>query len=276
MTIGSDVAQGSTDDLPIRRPPAPQKCSGRASTYAGTLRARVYSALFLSPARFRGDLQRATGTKNLHRRLERFVRDTEDMGPVLDLGSGSRRLAPWVTNVDVESFPEVDVVGDVEHLPFDDAHAGAVILQQVLEHVDHPGAAIAEMRRVLRHGGLAYIEVPFLFPVHDPRDYSRWTEEGLKKLVDGFEIVESGVAMGPFPAVASVAHRAFTLRARSLAAEAAVSLFVSWLLWPLRLLDRLLPQTDSDTLAAASVYVVARKPGSREPAPRTAVIQDGP
>lgn len=241
-------------------PATTDKCSGRASSYQGTLSARLYGALFLNPARFRGDRQRATGVKNLHRRLERFVRETKELGPVLDLGSGNRRLAPWVTTLDIAAGPEVDVVGDITALPFPADHAGAVVVQQVLEHVDDPVAAVSEIRRVLREGGYAYIEVPFMFPVHDPHDYGRWTEDGLRSLLRDFETVESGVSMGPFAALGVVAHRTLTLRARHLVTEAAASIVASWLVAPLRLLDRLLPASPSDTLAAGSVYVIARKP----------------
>jgi SAM-dependent methyltransferase len=235
------------------------KCSGRASSYEGTLGSRLYGALFLNPARFRGDRQRATGVKNLHRRLERFVQETKDDGPILDLGSGNRRLAPWVTTLDIAAGPDVDVVGDIKALPFPAGHAGVVIVQQVLEHVDDPAAAASEIRRILRDGGYAYIEVPFMFPVHDPHDYGRWTEDGLRSLLRDFETVESGVSMGPFAALGVLAHRTLTLRARRLVTEAAASIVVSWLLAPLRLLDRLLPASPSDTLAAGSVYVIVRK-----------------
>lgn len=53
-----------------------------------------------------------------------------------------------------------DVVADVTDLPFEDASYDVVICNHVLEHVPDDAAAIAEMRRVLRPGGLALMLHP--------------------------------------------------------------------------------------------------------------------
>lgn len=45
------------------------------------------------------------------------------------------------------------VTGDAHHLPFVDASFDAVHVERVLMHLDDPGAAIREMRRVTRPGG---------------------------------------------------------------------------------------------------------------------------
>ena len=46
------------------------------------------------------------------------------------------------------------VGGAGEQLPFADATFDAVVCMEVLEHVDDPGAVVAESARVLRHGGI--------------------------------------------------------------------------------------------------------------------------
>ncbi|MEO8262600.1 MAG: methyltransferase domain-containing protein [Pseudolysinimonas sp.] len=48
--------------------------------------------------------------------------------------------------------PEL-VLGDAEHLPFDDASFDTVVCELGLCSIPHPAAAIAEMKRVLRPGG---------------------------------------------------------------------------------------------------------------------------
>ena len=48
--------------------------------------------------------------------------------------------------------------GDALDLPFDDAVFDVVFCQQALQFLDDPGAALAEMRRVLRHGGRVAID----------------------------------------------------------------------------------------------------------------------
>ena len=50
------------------------------------------------------------------------------------------------------------VEGDAFHLPFPDASFDAVVCVRVIHHFDDPSAAIAEMARVLRPGGVLVLE----------------------------------------------------------------------------------------------------------------------
>lgn len=49
---------------------------------------------------------------------------------------------------------------DAYHLPFSADFFDGVLLNNVLEHLDRPEEAFAEIRRVLKHGGRICIEVP--------------------------------------------------------------------------------------------------------------------
>ena len=51
-------------------------------------------------------------------RLQRLVTDTSASGPVLDLGSGGRRLGERVINLDLDLLTDVDVIGSADTLPF--------------------------------------------------------------------------------------------------------------------------------------------------------------
>lgn len=79
-------------------------------------------------------------------------------------------------------FPEYSIDKDVLPHAFD-----TVIADQVLEHVAHPAAAVANMKRMLKPDGFAVIATPFLFRIHGrPHDFTRWTPDGLRQLlVDG-------------------------------------------------------------------------------------------
>jgi SAM-dependent methyltransferase len=90
-------------------------------------------------------------------------------GPVLDVGCGEGRLAsllvdrgvPWVGADDspaqVEANPYRPVVlADMRSLPFRDGAFAEVAHLWCLYHVEDPGAAVAEARRVLRRGGRYY------------------------------------------------------------------------------------------------------------------------
>lgn len=56
------------------------------------------------------------------------------------------------------------VQGDGLALPFADATFDRVIASEVLEHIPEDGAAIAELRRVLKPGGRLAVSVPRWFP----------------------------------------------------------------------------------------------------------------
>ncbi len=56
------------------------------------------------------------------------------------------------------------VQGDALALPFPDATFDRLIASEVLEHVPEDGAAIAELRRVLKPGGSLAVSVPRWYP----------------------------------------------------------------------------------------------------------------
>lgn len=70
-----------------------------------------------------------------------------------------------------------------------------VVCTEVLEHTLRPFDAIREIRRILRPGGFLLLSVPFNFRIHGPLpDCWRFTEHGLRAILDGFEIAElSGI-----------------------------------------------------------------------------------
>lgn len=105
--------------------------------------------------------------------LRRFIASREFSGPVLDLGTGIggnlADLAPVHRVVGVElsvaaatqaAITAPVVVGDGARLPFRTGSFGAVVCTEVLEHVDEPVAVFAEISRVLRPDGIAYVTTP--------------------------------------------------------------------------------------------------------------------
>ena len=50
--------------------------------------------------------------------------------------------------------------GDATELPVPDGVADAVTMLDIVEHIDHPDAAIAEVRRVVHDGGVLVVSVP--------------------------------------------------------------------------------------------------------------------
>ena len=103
---------------------------------------------------------------------------------VLDLGCGDGRAVDQIAaalpsasydGVDIETSPEVNSrtrddarfhTFDGIQLPFGDGTFDIVFTQQVMEHVRHPDALIAEVQRVLKPGGFFVGSASGLEPYH--------------------------------------------------------------------------------------------------------------
>ncbi len=156
---------------------------------------------------------------------------------VLDVGAGGRRVCPGVVTCDAEPGPSTDVVGDAHALPFPDGSFDGVVCTGTLEHLRDPRKAVGELFRVLRPGGLAHIDVPFIQGYHpDPVDYWRFTVEGLRLLCSeaGFQDAGSGVHIGPSCGLYWVARE----WAHSLSSNRVVSNLLlaatAFALWPIK------------------------------------------
>ena len=81
----------------------------------------------------------------------------------LNVGAG-RRLSPDWTNLDLARAPHVQRHDLRRPLPFADGTFDAVYSSHVLEHLerDHAPRVLAEMRRVLKPGGIVRVVVPDL------------------------------------------------------------------------------------------------------------------
>ena len=67
---------------------------------------------------------------------------------------------------DIES-PLAKVKMDIHEMPFEDNRFDAVLCNHVLEHVADDIRAMSEIRRVLKPGGWAIMQIPFFAPVPD-------------------------------------------------------------------------------------------------------------
>lgn len=79
---------------------------------------------------------------------------------VLDIGCGARKL-PGSTGVDVVPGPGVDLVADLSHgtWPVQEGSVDVVVATHILEHIPLM-STMAEIHRILRPGGYAWIRVP--------------------------------------------------------------------------------------------------------------------
>jgi hypothetical protein len=118
---------------------------------------------------------------------------------VLELGT--KRSIPdrpthhkvWVPNADefvmtdIEEGADVDVVCDAHKLSdtFGIVSIDAVISCSTFEHFRRPWDVAHQIYRVLRKGGLVFIQTHQSFPIHGyPQDYYRFTKEALHSLFE--------------------------------------------------------------------------------------------
>lgn len=125
-------------------------------------------------------------------------------GRLLDVGAADRwleeRLSSATSYVALD-YPATgkalygarpDVFANAAALPFPDQCFDVIVCLEVLEHVSEPEVVLAEVSRVLKHGGRVWISMPFLYPLHDaPFDFQRYTEFGLRRSANlaGLEVV---------------------------------------------------------------------------------------
>jgi len=116
---------------------------------------------------------------------------------VLDVGGRLQPYRPLLgTRVskyiaaDPQRTPLVNVAAAAEALPFRDGQFDLVICTQVLEYLADPGLAAAEIRRVLRKGGVAFFSAPSVFVRDHDKEFWRFLPEGLRYILRDFEAVE--------------------------------------------------------------------------------------
>lgn len=153
------------------------------------------------------DIQRQTHGLGHHWFVGRLAEIAEPR--VLELGTRRVEGNPttlrheWVPHaaeyigMDFQEGPDVDVVADVHSMSevLGEARFDAVISCSTFEHIQFPWIAVLEIARVLKPGGLVFVQTHHTYPIHGfPQDYWRFTEDGLATLFSppaGFELIST-------------------------------------------------------------------------------------
>lgn len=116
---------------------------------------------------------------------------------VLDIGGRLQPYRPLLgartkryIAVDLQMTPLVSVRAAAEALPFQDEQFDFAICTQVFEYLPDPALAVAEIKRVLRQGGVLFLSAPSIFLQENDKEYWRFLPEGLRHLLQEFETVE--------------------------------------------------------------------------------------
>lgn len=136
----------------------------------------------------------------LHLSLNKFFKKyrTSPNQIIVNIGSGNTHLLKEIINLDIIDYKNVDIVSDIDRLPFRDNSIDILVNIAVLEHVKNPEGVVDEITRVLKPGGMVYSYIPFLQPFHaSPFDYKRYSSEGIKNLYNNFELISVKPTAGP-------------------------------------------------------------------------------
>lgn len=216
--------------------------------YSARLRDRVYRAL-LPPAP--------------------LITDPDELKVNAPLGrynlyiGGAGCTVPGYVNFDLFAKPGVDVLGDAAHLPFRSGVFTRIECDAVLEHVPDPEQIMREIERTLAPEGYVHLVTPFCHPFHEyPRDFRRFTIDGLRQLGRNLEFVKGGWRTGPTATllVFGLEYVKLWLPWRPL--RVAAHGILGWLTFPLRYLDIPLRKSARFGQIANHCYVWLRKPAS--------------
>ncbi len=173
-------------------------------------------------------------------------------------GAGSR--VDGYVNIDLFALPGVDVVANAEQLPFRFSTFQRVECDAVLEHVECPDRVMREIERVLAPGGYAHIVTPFCHPFHEyPRDFRRFTPDGLKQLAGSLEVVGQGWRTGPTATLLIFILEYVKAGLPWRLARVLAHGVLGWLLFPLRYLDLFLMRSPRAGQIGNHCYVWLRK-----------------
>jgi SAM-dependent methyltransferase len=117
-------------------------------------------------------------------------------------------------NLDVVPSQCIDIVENAEDMKsIQDSTFSAVICISVLEHTRHPEKIVAEIYRVLKPGGVAFISNPWMFEAHmEPNDYYRFSDDINDILFDKFIVKQKEFINGYFGLLAHLVQRNILLR----------------------------------------------------------------
>ena len=103
------------------------------------------------------------------------------------------------TGFDIHAGKNVDVVGDAHELSkyFTDKKFDLVFSASTFEHLAMPWVVAAEINKVLKPGGVVFVETHFAYGLHSlPWHFFHFTEQGLRALfaATGFKCIETAMS----------------------------------------------------------------------------------
>jgi SAM-dependent methyltransferase len=115
---------------------------------------------------------------------------------ILDIGSKKSPYRKYINSkyyysTDVDYSNDITFVSNIYNLPLKENSFDIILFTEVLEHLSEPGKAIENIYKVLKPNGKMVLTTRFCYPYHpDPKDFFRFTKDGLVYLTQRFSEVE--------------------------------------------------------------------------------------
>ncbi len=181
----------------------------------------------------------------------------------VSVGGGPVRVHPALVNLNIGAFPNVDVVADAYSLPYAGGSVDAFHCEAVLEHLEFPEAAVAEMFRALKPGRLAFIATPFLQVFHGyPSHFQNFTLIGHRRLFEraGFTVVSAGTCVGPTYMLRDLTINYLAAVLPGGRAGRLLSRLAALATLPLLWIDKVANRRPSSHYLASTTFLLVRKP----------------
>jgi SAM-dependent methyltransferase len=184
-------------------------------------------------------------------------------GPTANIWEMMSVVGHRVVSMNLIASRRPDVIGDLDsEWPLKSEAFDLIVSHYVLEHLREPKCLFRESFRCLKTGGVLVLSTVLLHQKHgSPRDYFRFTDDGLLALArgEGYEAQTKAILAGPLVAITSILSP-FLLHAWIRAGVLSMARAFDWLL------KKVLPFVGENW--CSGYLLVARKPADRVPRER--------
>src|SRR3989344_1640514 len=148
----------------------------------------------LIPTWFKNIIEPDFGLVN--KRIKEFSKTLKPGSSILDAGAGHSPYKKYFShcNYVAADFVEhdkkgdnfqINIICDLEKLPFKNNTFDAIINTWVIEHIPNPEKMLNELKRVLKPNGKIFIAIPQGYMIHqEPYNFFYFTEYGIKILLE--------------------------------------------------------------------------------------------
>ncbi len=190
--------------------------------------------------------------------LNALLSSLDPEGLYLNIGGTGEIKHDSVFNLNIMNGHDIHLVADGEKMPFPDNSVDGIFILLVLEHVPDPASICSEIHRVLKPGGFVFATLPFMQVLHaHPKDYYRFTPDGIRKLFQGFIEKKLEIASGPTGSLIWILKEYFALLfpfSNYDIIYVSVREITGWILYPLILLDLYLNRKKRAEKMASYLY----------------------